>query len=829
MLVRISTLALAFLLLAEGAAAQQVDFDSEIRPILSDKCFVCHGPDANTREADLRLDTPEGLFGEDGEEGTVVAGSPEESELIGRITSDDPDERMPPEGSNLTLSPDQISTLTKWVEQGASWQQHWAFVAPSSPSIPAVDLPAWQANPIDRFVLARLKQEGLAPSPEADRERLIRRVTLDLTGLPPTLAEIDAFVADESPDAYRLVVDRLLASEAYGERMAWEWLDAARYADSNGYQDDRERTMWPWRDWVVRSLNENLPFDEFTVQQLAGDLLPNATDQQKLATGFCRNHMINGEGGRIHEENRVEYIFDQIETVGTVWMGLTMNCSRCHDHKFDPISQREYYQLFAVFNQTPVTGRGRNPQTPPVLEIIDDKQQRRRAKLATTIPPLQEELISLEVSVFPRQEGQKVSDTPKLERHSDYIKAVLNKPVKDRDAGHLRGLAKTFDKTEPAYAEFVGKLQEILAEKEQLERGIPKVMVMAEREEPRQTFILTKGLYNQRAEEVQAGLLDAFPDPPDDAPRNRLTMARWLVDPAHPLTARVTVNRYWQLFFGTGLVKTSENLGSQGEQPTHPRLLDWLATAFVQNDWNVKDLHRLIVTSATYRQSAVATPELLERDPDNRLLAHGPRFRMPSWMMRDQALAASGLLTRKVGGPPVKPYQPAGLWTEATFGRKVYRKDSGEDLYRRSLYTFWRRIIGPTMFFDTAKRQTCVVRTTRTNSPLHTLVTLNDITYVEAARVLAERVTHDASPTAAEQITMAFRLATSRRPTAEEVNLLTRRYELLQSHYATDTQAAEELVTIGDAPRDEAIDVAKHAALSSICLTILNLDETLNK
>ncbi len=812
-----------------ASAAEGIDFDSEVRPILSDNCFACHGPDGNSREADLRLDTREGLFGDEGDDGTVVPGDPEESELIRRISSDDPDEIMPPPESHLTLRADQIETLKKWVEEGASWQQHWAFVRPESPELPAVRQAAWPKNAIDHFVLARLERESLTPSPEADRERLLRRVSLDLTGLPPTLDEIDAFLSDKRPGAYERVVDRLLASPAYGERMAWPWLDAARYADSNGYQDDRERTMWPWRDWVVGAMNDNMSFDQFTIEQLAGDMLPDSTDKQQLATGFCRNHMINGEGGRIHEENRVEYIFDQIETVGTIWLGLTMNCSRCHDHKFDPFSQEDYYKFFAIFNQTPVTGRGRNPQTPPVLEIVTDKQKTRLAVLDAKLPELREELTEFEKDFFPRSKDQNIGDTDKVRKQSDYIRSVLNLPVQRRDAGHLRGLVKTFEKEFPDYVTAVGKLRAPLQERETLYSAIPRVMVMGEREKPRQTFILTKGLYNQRGDEVQAGLPSALPAVPEDAAKNRLTMARWLVDAQHPLTARVTVNRYWQLFFGTGLVKTSENLGSQGEQPSHPKLLDFLATQFQESGWDVKALHRMIVTSATYRQSAVSAAELRERDPDNRLLARGPRHRIPSWMMRDQALAVSGLLTRRMGGPPVKPYQPAGLWTEATFGRKVYRKDSGENLYRRSLYTFWRRIIGPTMFFDTAKRQTCVVRTARTNSPLHTLVTLNDITYVEAARMLAQRVIQDAEATPAARLTMAFRLATSRRPSEEELGVLVRRAESLMQHFAADEKAAKDLVNVGDAARDEEIGLAEHAAYSSVCLAILNLDETLNK
>jgi hypothetical protein len=725
-----------FCLAAVGtSAAEPVHFSRDVLPILSDNCFQCHGPDAKARKAKLRLDTQDGALRKD--RPVIVAGKSADSELIHRVSSTDADEVMPPPKSNRKLTATQIETLKRWIDEGAKWGRHWAFDPPRRPTLPAVRDNRWPRNGIDRFILARLEAEGLTPSAEAPKETLLRRVTLDLTGLPPTPAEVDAFLADAAPGAYERVVDRLLASPHHGERMVWEWLDAARYADSNGYQGDGERTMWPWRDWAVDALNRNLPFDQFTVWQLAGDLLPGATPEQKLATAFCRNHPINGEGGRIAEENRVDYVMDMAETTGTVWLGLTFNCCRCHDHKFDTLTQRDYYGLFAFFNQTPVNGGGGDPRTPPVLDC-------------------------------------KTKDVPPQ---------------------------------------------------------VVKVMVMEDMPKPRDTFVLTRGSYEKPAEKVHAAVPAALSAGMNPAARqmNRLDLARWLVSAENPLTARVAVNRAWQLFFGVGLVKTSEDFGVQGEKPSHPELLDLLAVEFRESGWNVKALHRLIVTSATYRQSSKVTPALLERDPANRLLARGPRFRLPSWMIRDQALAASGLLSSRAGGPPVKPYQPAGVWEEATFGGKRYQQDHGEALYRRSLYTFWRRIVGPTAFFDTPARQTCVVKPTRTNSPLHALTTLNDVTYVEAARALAQRVMATGGTSPEERIASAFCLVLARRPSAAEKQVLLAALIRVKRDFNADPGAARKLLSVGESKRDEKLDVIEHAAYTAVCTAILNLDEALTK
>jgi hypothetical protein len=843
-------LSLAILLLAPFAnvarAADRVDFARDVLPILSDKCFQCHGPDEKARKKKLRLDIKEDAL----DSGTIKPGKSAASELVKRIVSTDPMEMMPPAKSNKKLTPAQIDTLTKWIDQGAEWGQHWALVRPLRPEIPK---PKTQiTNPIDAFIRARLEKEGLKPSPEADRERLIRRVTLDLTGLPPTMEEVDTFVKDTSPEAYEKVVDRLLASPRFGERMAWDWLDAARYADSNGYQGDTERTMWPWRDWVVRSFNENLPYDQFTVWQLAGDLLPSATKEQVLATGFNRNHMINGEGGRIPEENRVEYLFDQTETTGTVWLGLTLTCSRCHDHKFDPITRKDYYSLLAYFNQTPVDGVGRGGQAPPVIDFATPAQEQKRKDataaydaLVKKVQPIESKL--RDAGMVKNKDGKYETTLPQL------IESALRKGPNDRADQNYDELIKHYKDAEPEYVKLLGELRKAKQGRDAANNGVPKVMVMADMPQPRDTFILTRGTYDKKEGKVLPGIPAFGTVIAGNAEKrqNRLDLARWIVSPENPLTARVTVNRLWQQFFGNGLVKTTEDFGVQGERPSHPELLDWLAVEFMSpanpdrkgggNDdplpcgrgspkpWDTKRLIRLIVTSATYRQSARVTPELQERDPANRLLARGPRQRLASWMIRDQALAASGLMTPTIGGPPVKPYQPAGVWEEATFGNKRYQPDKGEALYRRSLYVFWRRIVGPTMFFDSANRQTCSVKTTTTNTPLHALATLNDPTYVEAARALAQLALEKGGGSDAERLAFAFRRVAARKPTDAEVKILAGALDKQRKLFAQDKEAAAKLLKVGDSPRNEKLDVVEHAALAVVCLTVMNLDEVLNK
>jgi len=757
---------------------EAITFNRDIRPIFSDTCFKCHGFDRNARQADLRLDIREDALAVRGDVTPIVPGDPGHSDVVRRITATNLDERMPPADSNRSLTPEQIELIRTWIAQGAEYQPHWSLVAPVSPAPPVVDDQRWVRNPIDRFVLARQAKAGMSPSPEAGKSTLIRRATLDLTGLPPTPSEVTAFLADDSPEAYERAVERLLASPRYGERMVLEWLDAGRYADSNGYQSDGTRTLWPWRDWAIRRLNENQPFDQFTVEQLAGDLLPNSTIDQRVATGFNRNHPLNGEGGRIAEESRNDYVMDRVETTSTVWLGLTLGCCRCHDHKYDPFTQRDYYRLFAYFNNVNETGAvDRGGNAAPVVQLITPEHETALAELRSGVAAA---------------EGR------------------LNAALEGIDAARA----------------------ELAAERKKLadfEAGIPQSMVMEELPQPRESFILVRGIYDKHGERVEPGVPASLPPPAPDAPSNRLGLARWLVDRANPLTARVTVNRYWQMFFGTGLVRTPEDFGTQGEPPSHPELLDWLAVRFVESGWNVKAMHRLIVTSATYRQSSFAAPELLERDPANRLLARGPRHRLSAFALRDQALAVSGLLVDRLGGPPVRPYQPAGVWEDATLGKIRYEQDHGDNLYRRSLYTFWRRTVGPTMFFDVSPRNVCTVRLPRTNTPLQALILMNDLTYIEAARALAQRLLSETSLTPDERIARAFLLATARQPRSEEQIVLTRALDQFRRRYQADREAAQKLAGAGEAPRDANLDVAELAALTAVTSLILNLDEVMTK
>lgn len=812
----------------EGDAAA-VHFGRQILPILSNHCFQCHGPDAGQRQADLRLDEEaDAKRGRDGG-AAIVPGRSDASEIYRRITSSDVDERMPPADFNRPLTPEQVALLKNWIDAGAPWGGHWAFERISRPAVPQ---PAGNTdrieNAIDAFVFARLEREKLAPAPEARRETLVRRLSLDLTGLPPDPAETDSFLGDASLDGYAKLVDRLLASPAFGERMGWDWLDAARYADSNGYQGDGERTMYPWRDWVVQAFNNDLPYDEFTIWQLAGDLLAGGTEEQKLATGFCRNHMINGEGGRIPEENRVDYVMDMTETVGTVWLGLTFNCCRCHDHKFDPISQRDYYSLFAFFNQTPVDGGGGNPQTPPVLDVPTEEQKGRLLQLAVAIDSAAAELDAFESTFFSRGEGQSSDQAASAASLPEEIKAALKLPARQRSSAQLQQLEKQWE-NEAGYVSQLQKLRRAIDSRNGVQQSIPRVMVMADAPQPRQTFRLDKGLYDKPRDEVSAAVPASLPKLASGAPANRLGLAQWLVSRDNPLTARVAVNRLWQQFFGIGLVKTPEDFGVQGERPIHPELLDWLAAEFVESGWDLKRLCRLIVTSATYRQSSAVSATLAERDPQNRLLARGPRFRMPSWMIRDQALAASGLLVRRIGGAPVNPYQPGDLWADITFDRKHFQQDHGEALYRRSLYTFWRRIVAPSLFFDSASRQICTVKHLRTNSPLHALTTLNDVTYIEAARALAERVLAAPAPDSGARISAIYRYVLARSPTTDELSVLFTSLERLKSEFAADGQAAARFLTLGESKRNTSLDPVEHAAYTALASAVLNLDEALNK
>ncbi len=1043
---------------ADGSPAQAkpapVNFDREIRPILSDTCFACHGPDEQQRKAKLRFDTKEGAFAK---AGVIVPGKAAESRLIKRVLSKDPNALMPPPDSGHKLTDKQIDLLKRWIDEGAQWTEHWAFTAPKRPDLPQVSNQAWVKNPIDAFVLARLEKEKLAPSPEADRATLLRRVSLDLTGLPPTPAEVDAFLADKSPDAYEKVVDRLLASPRYGERMAMQWLDLARYADTHGYHIDSHRDMWPWRDWVIKAFNENKRFDQFTIEQLAGDLLPEATTDQKIASGFNRNHMINFEGGAIPDEYLNEYIVDRVETTSVTWLGLTMGCARCHSHKYDPISHKEFYQFYAFFNSVPEKGLdGNRGNAMPFLPLPTDEQKARQQELAKAIRDLEDALDDKKIAPLQEawekpllgqtavapvknivahyeldgsladssgryQQGRTLNGDPgfgpglvsravsldgqtelsfgnvgAFDTKQPFTFAVWMRPglgkignlafQKIADETSRQGFELIFEQTHlfdiqrwaapltirltakwpenaiqirtkesfnngeskhlaitsdgsgkaaglkvflngrPAEVEILqdalsgsikndgelkigskatgraysgglddlrlydcaltaaeieqlglrypiqtilsgisgkrtreeserlreyfltniapekikqqaAELKELKKQKADVDKAVLSAMVMMEFGKPRDTFVLARGDYRNKTDKVTADVPAVLPPLPAKlmGQPNRLSLARWLVAPNHPLTSRVTVNRFWQMNFGLGLVKTSEDFGVQGEAPSNPQLLDYLATEFIRTGWDVKALQRLIVTSATYRQSSKVTPALLEKDPENRLLARGPRHRLQAELIRDNALAVSGLLDDRIGGKSVKPYQPAGLWEELAFGdgfsEQTYVQGKGRDLYRRSMYTFWKRTVPPAQMqtFDAPDREKCVARRATTNTPLQALVLMNDPTYLEAARVLAARTLSEGGKDVTAKLAFAFRWATSRKPSAEEVRVLRELLNQQLVRYRSDKKAASEFLKIGESAPDAKVDQTELAAWTMVTSAILNLDETITK
>jgi hypothetical protein len=756
-------LSLSSALASSARAEDPIAFNRDIRPILSEHCFQCHGPAGASRQADLRLDDAGAA------RRVLDHGQGERSELVRRILAADSDQRMPPVDSRKSLTERQKQLLVQWVKQGADYQPLWSLMTPERPTPPTVKQTAWIAGEIDRFILHRLERERLEPSPPADRTTLVRRVTLDLTGLPPTPDEVADFLSDTSASAYERLIDRLLASPCYGEHRAAAWLEASRYADTDGYQNDRYRYQHVWRDWVILALNENKPFDQFVVEQLAGDMLPSATLKQQIATGFCRNHRINSEDGSIPAEWHVENVVDRVDTFGTLFLGLTVGCARCHDHKYDPISQRDYYRLFAYFNNVPEWGVGpNNGNSPPFVKVPES--------------------------------------WPNLS--ADENQLVVPEPVKLRNARTEAG--NGLKRPQAGAAD--------------------TVMVMHELQQPRETYLLKRGQYNlpDKSERLDPGVPAVLATGPAQ-PKNRLELARWLVRPDHPLLARVAVNRIWQHFFGAGLVKTSENLGSQGETPSHPELLDWLAREFADGGWNVKALEKRILLSATYRQSSRVTPQLQARDPENRLLARGPRFRLSAFVLRDQALAVSGLLVDKQFGAPVKPYMPPGLWE--SISNNKYKQDQGEALYRRSLYTFWRRTIAPPTLatLGAAEREVCVVRNDRTNTPLQALTLVNNITFVEASRFLAERMLHEGGDEASTQLRYGFRLATGRDPSDQEFLVLTRAHQSFLGRFELDQPGVAGLLSVGEKPRDESLDATRHAAMTMVASLILNLDETLCK
>ena len=733
-----------------------VSYNFDIRPIFSDKCFACHGPDANKREAGLRLDIADSAFKalkEHPGAHALVAGKPEFSQAYLRIATKDSTLLMPPVKSNLKLTEREIELIERWIKQGARYEKHWAFVPPKKSPLPKVENEKWPKNEIDYFILAEQERRNLKPSEEADKERLLKRISLDLTGLPPTIEMMDAFLADNSSNAYEKMVDKLMATPQYGEKMSLHWLDLARYADSHGYQDDGYRTQWPWRDWVIHAFNKNMHYDDFVTWQLAGDLLPDSSKEKLLATGFNRNHKITEEGGIIPEEYRVMYVTDRTDLFGKGLLGITLECAHCHDHKYDPFSQKDYYKVFAFFNNVKEVG---------IESVIGGPET--------------------------------YAKKPLMEITNEDAKTVLN---------------------------FINK--------QDTNRLI--VSVMGDLDTIRKTHILNRGNYDAPGDEVQPGTPESILKFKTDYPKNRLGLAEWLFDKDNPLTARVYVNILWQEFFGRGIVKTSGDFGMQGELPTHPALLDWLAVDFREHNWDIKRLVKQMLMSATYRQSAIVTKEALATDPENIYLARGSRYRIHAEFIRDVVLSSSGLLNGEIGGPSVKPYQPAGLWEGATSGRgllSVYKQDHGKDIYRRGMYTLIKRTVPPPSMaiFDASNRDMCEVKRLRTNTPLQALVMMNDPTVLEASRVLAGKLLAEKTEVK-DKLTKAFRLIVNRKPTEKEVSVLTNYYTTEVN--TIDDPAADKTIKIGEAPLPADEDKKKLAALMRVVSTIYNLEETITK
>jgi len=826
---------------SDDTTLQTLEFNRDIRPILAENCFYCHGPDPNKRKADLRLDQRQSAL-------DAGALGPSGSLIIDRIHSDDSDLLMPPPDSNRHLSQRDKKMLTRWIHEGATYQTHWAFIAPVQKNPPLIDTPTlqdWPKNSIDNFILDELENVGLTPSPEASRETLIRRLYADLIGLPPSQEEVDEFLTDQSPDAYEQLVDHLLASQHYGERMAMAWLDAARFADSNGFQQDGDTWQWIWRDWVINALNDDMPFDQFSIEQLAGDLLPDATQQQQIATAFNRNHLLNGEGGAIAEEQRFNNLFDRVDTTSTTWLGLTMACAQCHDHKYDPLTQSDYYRLLHVFNQVSETGRPGRQSTrirvaTPFLEVATADQKKQLSQLKQNMRLLEKDakpIIDVAYTAWKSglfSDGQAAdgkdlprSLTPLLRKPKDTLSDAEKKKIES-------GLRNFFD---TKVRRSVTKHVSVVTEYEKAKQAhdafngdkIPRVMIMND-DKPRETRVLDRGDYLSPIGDALTFAPPAnLPPLPDTFPKNRLGLAQWLFLPDHPLTARVQVNRMWQHFFGTGLVKTTEDMGVQSEYPRHLALLDWLAIEFQKQGWSQKSMHKLLLMSATYRQTSKINADQLEKDPENRLHGRASRFRMPAMVLRDWALACSGLLNEDIGGPPVYPYQPDQIWESLAITKErdfTYPQSTGTDLYRRSIYTFWRRTVAPANMFDSANRRTCTVRLNQTCTPLHALTTLNDPTWVEAARSLAERCIASRN-TLDEQITFAFRTVLCRQPTLSEHAILAEMFT--NQHSQISIESAHTFLGGDTHAKEKFSDPVPLAALSHVCLAILNLDEALTR
>ena len=944
---------------------RKIDFNRDVRPILSEHCFRCHGPDEAARQTGLRLDSFEGATADRGGYQVIVPGAADESLVWMRVSAESDEMRMPPHWSGVApLNKAQQETIRLWIDAGAEYRPHWAFVSPIEPTPPTVANTSWPRGDIDMFVLARLEEAGLAPEPEADLATLARRASLTLTGLPPTPNELDEILADKSPDAYERYVDRLLDSPRYGENQARYWLDAVRYGDTHGLHLDNKRNIWPYRDWVVRAFNEDLAYDDFTTWQLAGDLLPDPTTEQRIATGYVRMNPTTNEGGAITAEVLANNTFDRVDTASTVFLGLTLACARCHDHKYDPFTTEEYYSLFAYFNSTtdnPLDGnsevhppvmraptpsqdikiRGWRGQlrsiedetdleaahswvasariAPPVAgswevagpftaddfakafstdfgpELEGDTSEWRpigielgkgkakiigkdnaAAYLRTTISAPQEQDLELRLGsddgIRVWLNGELVHDnkvaraltanadtvTVKLKKGANALLAKIvngggadgfyisfGDPRAERidkvfkqaqkpamNAAETRELTSAFLEYGPDSG-LAERYRAVLADVRELEGSLPMTLVAQEMPKPRETFVLRRGSYDSPTDTVERGVPATLGSLPTGAPNNRLGLAQWMTAGDNPLLARVFVNRVWQQHFGTGLVKTAENFGNQGDWPSHPGLLDHLATRFVEHGWSVKELHRSILTSATFMQRATAGTAKRFVDPDNRLLSRGPRFRLDAEVVRDQALYAAGLLVEKMGGPGVNPYQPAGLWEAVGYTRSNtanYVQDHGEALYRRSIYIFWKRTSPPAALaaFDAPTRETCTVMRSRTNTPLQALATMNDIQFAEASRAMAQRVML-AEATDEARADLAFRLATGRRPKAGERAVVLRVLRAQRAAFDNDTEGATKLISVGESERDETLTPAEHAAWTMVCNMVLNLDEALTQ
>lgn len=791
---------------AEDPLPKQVQFNRDIRPLLSNHCFACHGPDEGQRQTDLRFDVEQSAFAElDSGVRALVPGDLSNSELHRRITSEDADVQMPPADFGKPLNPRQIALLDKWIADGAKWEPHWNQVRPRRGDAPS-PIAAWNPRgPIDRFLHARLQEQGVAPASVADRRTLIRRLTFDLTGLPPTHAEVEAFASDTSPAAYEELVDRLLASKHFGERMAVWWLDLVRYADSIGYHSDTPRDVWMYREWVIDAFNDNMPFDRFTVEQLAGDLLPEATEETKIASGYNMLLQTTEEGGAQAGEYMVKYSADRVRSVSEVWLGATMGCAECHDHKYDPYTQKDFYSMAAFFAdiQEPAVGKRRHTPLPT------PEQAEQLKKLNDALAMVEKPFQDAEAAVKAAEKALKEAD----EEHKAAAEEAHKSAIAARDQAK-----KPYDAAKK--------------QRDAFQDAIPQTL-MANSGAPRTIRILPRGNWLDESGPAVEPKTPAFMKPLDVADRRatRLDLARWLLDPENPMASRAQVNRFWKLFFGHGIARTLNDLGGQGEWPTHPKLLDWLAVEFVESGWDVKHMVKLIVMSQSYRLSSKPTPELRQRDPDNRLFARQSRFRLDAEFVRDNALDVSGLLVKKIGGPSVFPYQPAGYWQHLNFPRREWNSGKGDDLYRRGLYTHWQRtFLHPSLLaFDATSREECTAERPRSNTPQQALVLLNDPSYVEAARVLAGKIVREGGDDVDSRLRFAFAAVLQREPTDAEAEVLTNLHARHLAEYQADEQAAAELIQVGDAPTAEDSSAAELAAWTSVARVLLNLHETITR